>query len=227
MAQANYIAQIEIDGLWGRYDVRWPLYPDVNILAGINGVGKTTILNLVIRYLESGAADRPKGVRVAFDQTDADTIAFDVIRNGQANSARLTELAEQVLPRTMSDTRNTFFDIVDELFHSTRKKIDRTDNAMAFDQYGIHLSAVQLSSGERQMLFILLTVLARNGEPSVLLMDEPEASLHIEWQQRLISLIRTLNPLQQVILSTHSPAVVMEGWLDAVTEVGDIVTETA
>ena len=53
-------------------------------------------------------------------------------------------------------------------------------------------------------------------------MDEPEISLHVEWQQRLISLIRELNPNVQIVLTTHSPALVMDGRLDAVTEVSDI-----
>ena len=47
-------------------------------------------------------------------------------------------------------------------------------------------------------------------------------SLHIEWQKRLIGLIVQLNPNVQVILATHSPAVVMNGWLDRITEVSDI-----
>ena len=53
-------------------------------------------------------------------------------------------------------------------------------------------------------------------------MDEPEISLHIEWQQRLIDLIRRLNPHVQIILSTHSPALIMDGWTDVVTEVEEI-----
>lgn len=35
-------------------------------------------------------------------------------------------------------------------------------------------------------------------------------------------MIRSLNPNVQLILTTHSPAVIMEGWLDAVTEVSEI-----
>ena len=69
---------------------------------------------------------------------------------------------------------------------------------------------------------ILLTVLVRDDDHCVLFMDEPEASLHIEWQQKLIGMIRSLNPNVQLILTTHSPAVIMEGWLDAVTEVSEI-----
>ena len=80
----------------------------------------------------------------------------------------------------------------------------------------------QLSSGEKQMLVILLTVLVENNLPYVLFMDEPEVSLHIEWQQRLIETILDLNPNVQIILTTHSPAVIMNGWMDRVTEVSDI-----
>lgn len=49
---ANYIKRIEINGLWDRFNIVWDLRPDVNILSGINGVGKTTILNRSVGYLE-------------------------------------------------------------------------------------------------------------------------------------------------------------------------------
>ena len=68
----------------------------------------------------------------------------------------------------------------------------------------------------------MLTVLDEDNMPYVLLMDEPEVSLHIEWQQRLIELILQLNPNVQIVLTTHSPAVVMNGWMDKITEVNDI-----
>ena len=72
------------------------------------------------------------------------------------------------------------------------------------------------------MLAILLTVLVEDDQHYVLFMDEPEVSLHVEWQKRLIDLILELNPNVQIILTTHSPAVVMNGWVDCVTEVEDI-----
>ena len=59
-------------------------------------------------------------------------------------------------------------------------------------------------------------------QPYVLFMDEPEVSLHVEWQKQLIDLILRLNPNVQIILTTHSPAVIMNGWVDKVTEVSDI-----
>jgi ABC-type lipoprotein export system ATPase subunit len=122
----------------------------------------------------------------------------------------------------LSMQKKRFQDIVDDLFSETGKKIVRTENEIRFSQIGETLVPYQLSSGEKQMLAILLTVLVEDNQSYVLFMDEPEVSLHIEWQKRLIDLCLELNPNVQIILTTHSPAVVMNGWVDAVTEVSDI-----
>lgn len=268
--QANYIKRIEIHGLWHRYDIAWDLRPDVNILAGINGVGKTTILNRSVLYLEQTSGevktDERNGVRVCFDKPEATYIPYDVIRSydrplvmgdftaRMADPEVKSELDWQLylLQRryldyqvnvgnkmiellngtdeqraqapTLSLPKRKFQDMIDNLFSYTGKTIDRKSNDIVFYQNGERLSPYRLSSGEKQMVLILLTVLVREGEHSVLFMDEPEASLHIEWQQKLIGMIRELNPDLQLILTTHSPAVIMEGWLDAVTEVSDIST---
>lgn len=118
--------------------------------------------------------------------------------------------------------KTRFQDMVDDLFSETGKKMDRTSNELLFIQYGEPLSPYLLSSGEKQMLLILLTVLTQDGQRCVLFMDEPEASLHFEWQQRLIGMVHELNPNAQIILTTHSPALIMNGWEDHVTEVSDI-----
>lgn len=68
-------------------------------------------------------------------------------------------------------------------------------------------------------------MLIEDGQNYVLFMDEPEVSLHVEWQKRLIDLILELNPNVQIILTTHSPAVIMNGWLDNVTEVSEITED--
>lgn len=268
--QANYIRRIEIHGLWHRYDIAWELRPDVNILSGINGVGKTTILNRSVNYLEQSSgdvkSDEKNGVHVFFDNPEATFIPYDVIRSYdrplvmgdftarmadpgvkseldwqlyllqrryldyQVNVGnKMIELLggdeeQRIMAPSLSLPKRKFQDMIDGLFSYTRKKIDRKSNDIVFYQDGERLSPYKLSSGEKQMLVILLTVLVRDGNHCVLFMDEPEASLHIEWQQKLIGMIRDLNPNVQLVLSTHSPAVIMEGWLDAVTEVEDIST---
>ena len=67
--QANYIKRIEIHELWHRYDIAWDLRPDVNILSGINGVGKTTILNRSVNYLEQTSGEDRKSTRLNSSHT--------------------------------------------------------------------------------------------------------------------------------------------------------------
>ena len=121
-----------------------------------------------------------------------------------------------------SAAKQQFLDLVDDLFSETGKRIDRESNELRFYQYDEVISPYILSSGEKQMLIILLTTLTQDRQPYVLFMDEPEVSLHFDWQKRLISMVRMLNPNAQIILTTHSPAVIMDGWEDTVTEVSDI-----
>ena len=270
--RADYIKRIEIKGLWGRKNIGWDLHPDVNILSGINGIGKSTILNVSVRLLAalSGNSDdenQARGVRIIFEPEKATYVLYDVIRSFDrpllhsdlmeklADKSVKTELDWQVyqLQRRYLDyqvnignriielltsdnnedkekaalvsvPRKKFQDMIDELFSETNKRIDRKSNEICFLQGDELLCPYQLSSGEKQMLVILLTVLVQDNQHCVLFMDEPEVSLHIEWQQRMISLIRELNPNVQIILTTHSPAVIMDGWIDAVTEVSDIST---
>lgn len=275
MKQAEYIDSIEINALWkGGKHVKWQLNPDVNILSGINGVGKSTIINHSaqgLHYMEAGeipAGEVAKGVSIKLFPEDATSIRFDVIRSFDrpllnsnlleklADTRVKTELdwqiyklqkryldyqvnignrmialltsgnpADQQMAAQVSMAKTHFQDIIDDLFTDTHKKIDRASNEIQFVQYGETLTPYQLSSGEKQMLVIMLTVLVENGEHYALLMDEPEISLHIEWQKRLIGLIRDINPNAQIILSTHSPALIMDGWMDIVTEVSDVVME--
>ena len=269
--RAEYIKRIEIEALWGRKHIVWDLRRDVNILSGVNGIGKSTILNRAATTLDhmAGGVDIDvkdvEGVKMTFYPENATTIHFDVIRSfdrplfhsnlaeKMADKNVKTELDWQLyqLQRRYLDyqvnignriiecltsgdaegqqkaaqlsyPKTKFQDLVDELFGETGKAIVRKSNEIRFEQDGDLLYPYQLSAGEKQMLVILLTTLVQDNRSGVMFMDEPEVSLHVEWQQRLIALIRELNPNVQIILTTHSPAMIMDGWMDAVTEVSDI-----
>ncbi|SUB96021.1 hemin importer ATP-binding subunit [Prevotella intermedia] len=265
---ADYIEEIEIDSLWaGLKHIRWTLDRKVNILSGINGVGKSTILNKVIKGLSQGGefpSHMMKGVHIKVSPRDANWIRYDIIRSfdrpllniesiNKVDLNLTTELDWQLFQlqrkyldyqvnvgnriiealqsgngeaaakaQTYSAPKRLFQDIIDELFVETGKKIVRSENEIRFSQVGETLFPYQLSSGEKQILAILLTVLVQDGLPYVLFMDEPEVSMHVDWQKKLIALILSLNPNVQIILSTHSPAVIMDGWIDKVTEVSEI-----
>lgn len=120
--------------------------------------------------------------------------------------------------------KRLYYDTIDSLFVSTGKKIDRQSNSLGFVMGCRRITPYQLSSGEKQMLIILTSALINGRHESIMIMDEPEISLHFDWQRRLIEDIMTLNPKMQVIIATHSPAVVMNGWIDRVSEISELVT---
>ena len=240
--QADYIKRIEIKRLWGRKDISWELRPDVNILSGVNGIGKSTILNRSVNSLsalEGGALSNGSAplLHFVFSPEDATQIHFDVIRSfdrplihselleKMADKNVKTELDWQLyqLQRRYLDYQVNIGNRIIECLTSGNPEYQMRAAQMSYPKKKFQdLNPYQLSSGEKQILVILITVLVQDKRHGVLFMDEPEISLHVEWQQRLISLIRELNPNVQIVLTTHSPALVMDGWLDAVTEVSDI-----
>jgi predicted ATPase len=270
--EIQYIKKVEISKLWGKYDISWNLHPDVNILAGGNGSGKSTILNSI--FSEKVARN---GVKVAermevtfnintytqmpeyefistFDKelkqseavkklsddnvkTELDWEIYQLQNRYLSYQLNISRKKDQIVDnnseniseaiKILRKPQNRFLEIMDTLFQETGKKINRAKNEITFlldDE--IEITPYQLSSGEKQILVILLTTLIQDNQASILFLDEPEISLHVEWQKKLIGYIRELNPNVQVIIATHSPALIMDGWLDKVTNISDIITKT-
>lgn len=64
-----------------------------------------------------------------------------------------------------------------------------------------------LSSGEKQLFILLSEALLQREKPYIFIADEPELSLHIGWQQKILSELLKLNPNAQIIVATHSPEI--------------------
>lgn len=277
--EAKYIERVEIKGLWGRYDVDWKLNPDVNILVGDNGVGKSTIFNIVfqaiekcgvslkseniINYKEEGWIDSAKisfkqkpialfsvninGIErdttniiipkidyiqtfdTVLDITDLDrrfknhlNTPIDFYLNEKIDDYVEYQLNQNKKLRVKGMTYDVVFeklryliDTLNSLFSPTEKRVDEDENRLSFLlEDNTKITPIQLSSGEKQLLIILLTVLCQDEKPSILLMDEPELSLHVSWQYELIKIIRQLNPNCQIIIVTHSTSIFAKGWMD-------------
>ena len=69
-------------------------------------------------------------------------------------------------------------------------------------------SPYRLSSGEKQILILLTQALLKEGQPVVYVADEPELSLHVTWQEKLLESIVELGRPMQIIVATHSPDIV-------------------
>lgn len=65
-----------------------------------------------------------------------------------------------------------------------------------------------LSSGEKQILILLTQALLWEDRPVVYVVDEPELSLHVDWQSKFLSSLWELGGQIQIIVATHSPDIV-------------------
>ena len=80
-----------------------------------------------------------------------------------------------------------------------------------------------MSSGEKQIIIVLLSALLQDDKPFIFLMDEPEISLHTDWQEQLIGTILKLNKNAQIIMATHSPFLISHGWRNKVFQIENLI----
>lgn len=128
--------------------------------------------------------------------------------------------------QSLYDSKNLFIEKINSLFKHTEKTFDEKNFWFKKDSIENPIEIKKLSSGEKQVLIILLTTLLQDNKKAILLLDEPEISLHVDWQRELIKHIRELNPNCQIILTTHSPSVYYKGWTDKASKISELFSPT-
>jgi predicted ATP-binding protein involved in virulence len=76
------------------------------------------------------------------------------------------------------------------------------------------LSAEGLSSGEQHILIQIYDLLFSDKPDSLILIDEPEISLHVAWQLSFLEGLHQITGLvpHDIVLATHSPQIIGERW---------------
>lgn len=132
----------------------------------------------------------------------------------------LTQKAE-ALKQEIFQPINQYVEIIKGFIEEKEFSFSPTGEFQIFKE-NKQISFDQLSSGEKQLLILLTETLLQKGEPFVFLADEPEISLHIEWQAKIVSSIKELNQQAQVIVATHSVEIA-GGWKKNIIDMEDIV----
>ena len=216
------IRSFSIRGLWGFKNIVWKdIHPDINILVGVNGCGKSTMLSLMYDYYQKISDGAPNYVEALAEPSELPAgVSLVLLRPLDALMNGVGEYLPLALSR--GEAFQQVIDVLDDLFAGTAKRVGVENGELVFYQAGQTLGFSKLSTGEKQLLLILLRVFLTQGSPAVVFLDEPEVSLHISWQRQIIDVIQKLNPQTQLFITSHSPSIFSSGWGDKVVYFEDI-----
>lgn len=102
----------------------------------------------------------------------------------------------------------TFIEELNKLFQRKELYINEKNELLVRTQSGKEFNLINLSSGEKQLLIILGESLLQENKSHIYIADEPELSLHVDWQEKLVNSLKGVNPNSQIIFATHSPDIV-------------------
>jgi predicted ATP-binding protein involved in virulence len=115
----------------------------------------------------------------------------------------------------MKNRVNLFQNIVNKRLSDKSITLDRNEGFIIRFSNGERLDKVyQLSSGEQHTIVLMFDLLFKSAESTLVLIDEPELSLHVEWQMDFLDEIKQIAKLrrQKYIIATHSPQIVNGEW---------------
>ena len=139
----------------------------------------------------------------------------DLISSLEDYVSRTYDLAESIV---------VFMDIINDVFINKEVYVNEKNVLNVRMSNGTALPINKLSSGEKQMLIMMYQLLFRTTPHSVVIIDEPEISLHVAWQQKLGRVLKDVARLRdlQILVATHSPQIIHDDWDMAVElKVGD------
>ncbi|UJR85254.1 AAA family ATPase [Sandaracinus amylolyticus] len=96
---------------------------------------------------------------------------------------------------------------IDRLFSGGKKLLAGPDGLSVQLAGDRKIDISSLSSGEKQIIRLLMAAIRGDGP---ILIDEPELSMHINWQREFIRTMRALNQDSQIIAATHSPEILAD-----------------
>ena len=127
-------------------------------------------------------------------------------------ATRISKVANEEENLTMGQVRKKVFAEINGIFEILEldvklSEISKDENSMPIftDSSGKKFGINELSSGEKQLFLRTLAIKMLEPENSIIMIDEPELSLHPKWQQKIVDVYRKIGRNNQIILATHSP----------------------
>ncbi|MDE1350696.1 ATP-binding protein [Vibrio aestuarianus] len=168
------------------------------------------IINKIERFAD---IDKSAFEREIVDEDFQEAMSEWVINQNQLKRIdRLFDLVQkyQIEKRGIYKDLNRLEGLVNKFLNETGKSI----HINQLGQIKIRIGSADrnlsvLSSGERQILIMFVhLVLDKKLQGGIFIIDEPELSLHISWQDMFVDAVLEANPNLQLVLATHSPSII-------------------
>lgn len=203
-----------------KYEERRSKFKDALLHAGIDDAEEITndFFDNQKKYLEiitQSPKDDVKARTEAFLGLSLSNVQMDGIDKIILHEAKYKETLDK-----MNEPFTRFVECANLFFKESGKEIKVQDNGLikVYNQYltedgrmRLHSSDINaLSSGEKQIVALIGSLIfsVSNVRPEVMIIDEPELSLHLTWQEIFVDSILKAQPQFQFILATHSPTII-------------------
>ena len=179
-------------------------------------IGDTSNLDM---FFESRTCHYITDTRLLKRKTDADgkVEAMETISMGQYAADMQRILQSPVLTKEYASRIDVFKRIIDRC-EFANKRLDINEKFgirfVAHDELETKLSLDQLSSGERHIIIQVYELLFKAQDGTLVMIDEPELSLHMMWQMNYLKNLEEIINLRgfQCIVATHSPQIFNSLW---------------
>lgn len=193
-------------------------------LISSNRLGQTPYHELIIPSIENYIKKLDELIgKINSNNNDNPSLLYDLAINVTQMSRieSLINTLEEYSKKSenINEKFNVFFNVINNLFRDSNKELyfDKNDKNVYFrilrknqkNKYMVDRREIKyLSSGELQIL-TLLSYIAFNPNNKVIIIDEPELSLHPKWQELFLKSVEKVLPKgSQLIMATHSPSLV-------------------
>jgi len=238
------ITEFAIRNLYGYRNITIPIKNNRVVLVGVNGLGKTTIINLLYCFLSrqwqelskyqfSEISVKIEGERIALSRNDIESELKFKTKNKKLTEVDkylsekieyqllylptyrriekelkiiFPDLDEYNILKKQESAITQFVEVCNRYLEDKNLYYDDKDYTLEIKLYDkTPLKLSMLSSGEKQIVSLFYHIYLGGEKQYIILLDEPELSLSVEWQKHFLPDILATKRCLFLAAVTHSP----------------------